>query len=226
MAQPSHADSAAERAYRRIRDDILEGTHQPGTMLGESSLAAALGMSRTPVRAALGRLQEEGWITVYPKRGALVRGMDERNVAELADARFILETTGVSRASAQRRERLADRLRAMIPDQREALAADDLRRFIDLTIRFHRGFVEAGGSEVLLELYDRLADRHRFILFASGDRVRARGDAIIVEHEALTERLREGAAAEFADVLREHIAEVPAEAAGPFPPGQTPPPSW
>ena len=211
MSEPTEATSAAERAYRSIRDDILDGTHAPGTMLGESSLAARLGMSRTPVRVALARLQDEGWIVIYPKRGALVQGLDDRAVAELADARFVLETTAVSRASQTSRQQLADVLASSVRTQREAFDDGDLPRFIDLTLQFHRGFVEAGGNEVLLELYDRLSDRHRFTLFASGDRLLTQGEQIMADHEQLTDHLRDGDIAAFAAVLRGHIAEAPTE---------------
>lgn len=207
MAKIGNSTSAAERAYQVIRERILDGTHLPGTMLGENALAADLGVSRTPIRVALARLQDEGWIVIYPKRGALVQGMNERTIAELADARVILETTAVDRASLELRHRLADRLDRSIAEQGEALTRGDLRRFIDLTLEFHRGLVEAGGNSVLLELYAQLSDRHRFVLFAAGDRLLTRGAEIIIEHEKLTEHLRTGAVAEFAKTLRIHIAE-------------------
>lgn len=214
-AGPNESPSASERAYQVIRDHILDGTHAPGTMLGENTLAADLGVSRTPVRVALARLQDEGWISIYPKRGALVQGMSERTVAELADARFVLETTAVDRASGELRQRLAERLEHSIDEQRAAFAGKDVRRFIDLTLRFHRGFVEAGGNSVLLELYDQLSDRHRFVLFASGEHLLTRCADIIAEHVTLVEHLRAGNAAEFTRTLRGHIAEnAPAAAVG------------
>ncbi len=201
--------SASDRAYQALRDDILEGVHPPGTMLGEASVAAGLGVSRTPVRVALARLQDEGWIVVYPKRGALVQGVTDRTAAELADARFILETTAVDRAPESLRSALADRLERSLTEQRAAFDDEDLHRFIDLTLRFHHGFVEAGGNRVLLELYERLSDRHRFLLFASGDGLLSRCEEIIAEHAHLITLLRTGDTAEFAQVLRGHIAEVP-----------------
>ncbi|KSZ56404.1 transcriptional regulator [Rhodococcus pyridinivorans KG-16] len=214
-AGPSESPSASERAYRVIRDRILDGTLVPGTMLGENTLAADLGVSRTPVRVALARLQDEGWIAIYPKRGALVQGVSERTVAELADARFVLETTAVDRASGELRQRLAERLEHSIDEQRAAFADKDVRRFIDLTLRFHRGFVEAGGNSVLLELYDQLSDRHRFVLFASGEHLLTRCADIIAEHATLVDHLRAGNAAEFAKTLRGHIAEnAPVAAVG------------
>lgn len=209
MAEDGAVPSASERAHRAVRDGILDGTHQPGTMLGEASLAASLGMSRTPVRVALARLQDEGWITIYPKRGALVQGPDETTTAELADARFVLETTAVDRATDALRARLADELDRSIEAQRSAISNGDIRWFIDLTLRFHRGFIEAGGNSVLLELYDRLSDRHRFVLFHQSERLRARGTDIIAEHSRLSAHLRSGDVAAFSETLREHIDEVP-----------------
>ncbi|MDA4894765.1 MULTISPECIES: GntR family transcriptional regulator [Microbacterium] len=200
--------SASSRAYIVIRDHILDGTHAPGEMLGEASLASSMGLSRTPVRAALARLQDEGWIVIYPKRGAVVQGLSERAVAELGDARLALESSSVARAPEALRCRLADRMESSLADQRAAFADGDVREFIELTLRFHRGFVEAGGNGVLLELYDRLADRQRFVLFQAGDRLLRRCEEIISEHEALTALLRSGDGEGFTAALRDHIAET------------------
>src|SRR5919107_6361680 len=87
-------ETAAQRAHRVIRDQIVDGTYVGGSMLSENALAAGLGMSRTPVRAALLRLEEEGWVTIYPKRGALVRAFTQQDGQELAGALHLLETGG------------------------------------------------------------------------------------------------------------------------------------
>src|SRR5690625_6030153 len=89
------AGTVAQRAYGAIRTAILSGDHLPGAMLSESVLASSLSMSRTPVRAALGRLQDEGLVTIYPKRGALVRELTAHEVREFAQVRHALESAGV-----------------------------------------------------------------------------------------------------------------------------------
>lgn len=199
--------SAAERAYSVIRGQILNGSHTPGTMLGEAALATEIGVSRTPVRVALARLQDEGWIHIYPKRGAIVQGIDERTVAELADARYVLETTAVERASEPMRQRLAEKLGGLITQHRAAFAAGDVARFIELTLEFHLGFVEAGDNRVMLEMYSLLSDRHRFTLFMNSRHLLDRSDDLITEHEALVKHLRSGDSAAFAATLQGHIAE-------------------
>ena len=200
--------SAAERTYQVIRRQILDGGHAPGTMLGEAALATEIGVSRTPVRVGLARLQDEGWIRIYPKRGAVVQGIDERTIAELADARYLLEIDRGRARSRKSRQRLASSFDELITQQRAAFAEADVARFIELTLEFHRGFVEAGDSQVMLEMYSLLSDRHRFALFMNSSHLLARCDhEIIAEHEKLVEHLRSGDAAAFADTLRGHIAE-------------------
>lgn len=201
-------ETASERAYAALRDGILNGVYEPETMLSEAGLAAELHLSRTPVRAALVRLQDEGWITVYPKRGALVRGLSSQAVQDLAEARLVLEAAGVQRATPERRKALAPRLEQSVEEQKEALSEGDLRRFIELTIDFHRSFVQVGGNVVMLELNDRLADRQRFLLFSYGDTLLARCADIIAEHEELIRRLRAEDIQGFADILRAHLGET------------------
>lgn len=222
MTEPT--ESATDRAYRGIRDDILGGVLRPGTMLGESSLAAQFGVSRTPVRTALARLQDEGWVTIYPKRGALVQGLSDRALRDLADARLTLEVTAVQRASPAVRQSLSDRLEEAIARQAEAFRERDLPCFIELTIAFHRSFVAASRNDVLLELNSRLADRHRFVLFSQEDHLLARCEAIIDEHRRLVAALRSGDVAGFAEILRAHLGDAegrPLEPLFPVPAAET-----
>ncbi|QIK84797.1 GntR family transcriptional regulator [Sanguibacter sp. HDW7] len=198
--------SAAERAFESVRDAIVRGTLAPGTMLAENALAEGLGVSRTPVRTALARLQDEGWITVFPKRGALVRGLDDRDVLDLADARHMLESSMVARATPAARAALADRLGAEIDHQEQVLRAQDLDAFIDLTVTFHRSFVEVGGNALVLELESRLADRHRHVLHLHGAAMLDRWEQIVAEHRELVVQLRDDPA-EFSRALRLHQAD-------------------
>ncbi len=202
------SDSAADRVYRALRDAVVEGRYRAGVMLGEAALAAQFEVSRTPVRAALLRLQSEGWITIYPKRGALVRGVSERARAELADARLVLESASIGQASPEVLERLVVELERSIERQRRALAEGDVRRYVDLTIAFHRHFVEAGHNDVLLELNDRLADRQRSVLVAAGDRLLSERDQMLAEHQQLVDLIRAGDIPGFTAALRDHVAHT------------------
>ncbi|MGW9022438.1 GntR family transcriptional regulator [Leucobacter chromiiresistens] len=223
---PAVDESAASRAYRAILDGILSGVHPGSSMLSESAVASSMGMSRTPVRAALIRLQDEGWLTIFPKRGALVREVSAQAVADLAGSKVLLESGAVRSAAPTSRRRTADALRQQLETQRERLEARDLPAFVELSIDFHRSFVTAARNAVLTELYDRLADRQRFLLFSYGQRLFDRSDEILAEHEAMLDALHaagapgqapletgeaaraERALARFESLLRHHLNET------------------
>lgn len=211
------APSASEAAYNFIRNAILTGTYQPGTMLGEIPLSREIGVSRTPVRTALALLQDEGWVTLYPKRGALVQGISDQEASDFMEARFILESTGVQRSNPQARTQIRGRLEELVQDQRVALRSDDVQAFIESTIAFHRSFVEVSGNQVLLELYDRLADRQRYLLFRIGTKLLERCDDIIAEHmeliACLCQRDDPGA---FSELLREHMVVTSGRSVNPL----------
>ncbi|MBM7368693.1 GntR family transcriptional regulator [Gordonia hydrophobica] len=202
------ATSATRRAYDAILAKILNGAHAPGTLLSEVVLGAEIGCSRTPVRTALALLQDEGWIRILPKRGALVTGLNEAQIADLAEARWVLETTAVQVPGQRPPSKSDGAMREVIAEHRAALADRDLPRFVESTIAFHRGFVEAGGNEVLLELYDRLADRQRFLLYSHGTRLLERSADIIAEHEALNDRFQTSDREAFGGLLHHHLVRT------------------
>lgn len=198
-------ESANDRSYRFVRDGIVEGRFVGGMMLSEASLAGELGVSRTPVRAALARLQEEGWLRIYPKRGALVQTLGERAISELAEMKVMLESGAVEAASPPVLIELAGQLRPELDRQREALTARDVGAFVELSISFHRSFAAAAGNTVLLELYDRLVDRQRFLLFSYGQQLLDQSAEIIDEHQAMIEAIATGTADTFGHTLRAHL---------------------
>jgi DNA-binding GntR family transcriptional regulator len=206
MVRPAGTDvSAADVAHRTIRARIIDGTYAQGAMLSENDLAAALAVSRTPIRSALTRLQDEGWITIYPRRGALVVGLTPAEVRDLADARVVLESSGVQRATADARRRLARDLRSSLTLQRRALRRGDVADFAELSVQFHRAFVGVGGNSFLIELSERLADRQRQLLFAQRDTLPDRVEQVVGEHEELLRLLASDDPAGFVHALRDHL---------------------
>ena len=173
-------------------------------MLSENDLAASLGMSRTPVRAALSRLQDEGWVTIYPQRGALVRELSDEEVRECADVRNALESAGIMRSSAERRAELADRLADNVDRQAQALGDRDVASFATLALEFHRTFVAMSGNRTMLDVYDRLQDRQYLSIVRSADRISGDPDQVLAEHRVLLEDARRGDWTAFATHLGDH----------------------
>src|SRR5690349_23388986 len=86
-----HTTSATTRVYQHLKRAILEQLHPGGTLLTEAEIAEAVGVSRTPVREALLRLEAEGLVALYPKRGALVLPVSAQEVDEVIEARTLIE---------------------------------------------------------------------------------------------------------------------------------------
>src|SRR5580692_8644899 len=94
--------SLPEIVYRSVRDAILNGVFTPGQMLRQDEMATRLGVSRSPLREALPRLEAEGIVVLHPRRGYAVASLDLHEIAEAFDLRALLETE-LSRRSIARR---------------------------------------------------------------------------------------------------------------------------
>src|SRR5262245_4519225 len=145
-----------DRAYRRLRDGILRGDLPPGTVLAETELAESLGGSRTPVRQALGRLQQEGLIEVGPRRQSIVRGFTPEHRREMRLLRAALEAVAVRRACEVMELEEIDELRLLIFRQRRAAAAGEEDDFLDLDEQLHLKIAEGAQLPILHAFLSRL----------------------------------------------------------------------
>ncbi len=196
--------SAADRALTHIRTALFSGAYPPGTMLSESALAAELAVSRTPVRTALRLLQDQGLLTIYPKRGALVRELSLDEVREAAQARHALETAGVQFAGATARRGLRGHLAPNLAEQERALRDDDFPAFARAAMAFHRAFAALPANTVMLDLYDRLHGRQLLSILRSTPTIADRPDTVLDEHRRLLDDAEAGAWVRFAERLHAH----------------------
>lgn len=200
------APSTAQRAHAGIRDGILDGTYPAGSMLSENELAADLRMSRTPVRTALTRLQDEGWLTIYAQRGALVRDVTPGELRESCEFLHALQTSCIQRSGVQQRQAMAELLQVNLTGQLAALKAGRYSDFARLATEFHRAFVEIAGNSLMLAAYDRLSDRQSMVIGRSAGRLAAQPDEIVAEHRAMTEFARDGEWGAFSKALAQHLS--------------------
>ena len=141
MPVPAFAPSASrallrDDVYRRVRDAIVDGTLAPGEQLRDQELAAWLGVSRTPVREALLRLQQAGLVAALPGRSTTVASMDTRAARDAQKVVASMHELAVREAVGQ-------------------LTADDLARMRDANSRFATA-LKAGDADAALEADDEL----------------------------------------------------------------------
>lgn len=210
----SPTPSAAERALEEIRQAIARGEIAPGSMVSENELAARVGVSRTPVRTALVRLQDEGWVTIYPQRGALVRQIGPEEGRHVAQARHAVEYASVRSLPDAERQALAATLTTLVEAQARRLADADLGRFVAADVEFHRALVVAGGNPVLLDFYDKLRQR-QVLLTARRAASRQRAQRILDDHRLLADLVARGDMDGLDGALRDHLSAPELSAEGP-----------
>lgn len=196
----------AEQVYETLKRAIVELRLLPGTAISENSLGQQLSVSRTPIRAAILRLSEEGLIDVFPQQGSFVSLI---RISDLKDSQFVrrsLEVALVTEAAAQWSERASARLHAIVEDQRAAIAADDFDGFHREDEAFHQAFAEiAGRKGVWPSVLAAKTNLTRFIRF-SGDRQRL--PAVIEEHLAILAALDRGDATAAGAAMAAHLDRI------------------
>ena len=191
----AHATSTAslvDAAYEQIRRRILDNVWPPGHRALEQEVALALGMSRTPVREAMVRLQAEGLVEVVPRHGMRVLHVSPTDMREIYEVLTALECMAAEllarrRPSDAELEPLVQATTAMD----RALAVDDLDAWARADEQFHAGLLELAGNKHLQATVMNHWDRaHRARMFSL--RLRPKPVNSTREHMALVERLRAG----------------------------------
>ena len=202
--QPQVSASLVDAAHALIRQRILDNIWPPGHQALEQEVALALGMSRTPVREALVRLQAEGLVTVVPRHGMRVLPVSPTDMREIYEILTALECMAAE-ILARRRPSDAELLPLVQATDAmdEALAVDDLEAWARADEQFHRQLLELAGNRQLQATVMNHWDRaHRARMFSL--KLRPKPVNSTREHMALVERLRAGDAEGAAKVNRQH----------------------
>lgn len=160
---PEEGGSQAVKAQLRLRELILSGQLAAGSRIAELALVDLLGVSRTPIRAALMRLEQEGLLQALPGGGYAVRTFSEREVADAIELRGTLEglaarlaaERGASRRALLEARECLDQIDRVLLDP--SLSEDMFSEYVELNARFHRLLADMPGSEVLSREIERAA---------------------------------------------------------------------
>ena len=190
-------------AYRAIKDYILDGRLDENTRLTEEFLSQRLGISKSPVREALTRLESERLIQIEPRRGAYLRKFSIKEIGDLYDLREALEVYAVGKAKLS--PALLAGLRECVERSRKHLEANDKRRYIEEDVDFHASLTAASGNELLTEILRNV--QHQVWLFRRKTYDLSRSKATDT-HAAIVQALEQGDKGRAQRLMREHITEV------------------
>lgn len=203
---PGAAQTAANhRAFDYVKNQILTGALRGGELVSEGEIAETLGVSRTPVREAFLRLQVEGFLRLYPQRGALVVPVSPDEVRAVLEARQVLEQFAAGKLAEQdaaARRAVFDRMKTELDRQRQA----EPGAFLDADRAFHGILLEMSGNYILKGVYDSLRDRQMRMIGESTIRKPARIRTILDEHERIAEAVRDGDRVRALDAVSTHLA--------------------
>ncbi len=199
--------SLSEQAYGQLRRMIVRLDFAPGDVLREDALQERLGIGRTPIREALQRLAREHFVTVIPRRGMFVSGIDVSELSLLFETRTVLEPYAARLAAARGTEEHWEAMEAALSG---VAAADGNLDLMEIDRSGHEIMWEAAGNRFLVDTLD--------MLYAQSDRLWhlyladvADMNHAVDEHAEIMEALRGGDGDRAGDLMQDHIAAFDAQ---------------
>ncbi len=178
-----------EKILENIRDAIISGSLKAGSRVSEPELAERYGISRTPIREAFRQLESEGYLTVIPRRGAVVSEFSEKDVEEFYAIKSILEGYAARRACEKLTDKELGRLQAINDRLSELADHNDIKTFFKIHGDFHDTFIKAADNEKLRDLINSLVTRFQRLRLTSLS-MPGRMRISVQEHEKIIEAFR------------------------------------
>ncbi len=193
-----------EIVFKTLRQAILTGELKPGERLMEIHLAKRLGVSRTPIREAIRKLELEGLVTMVPRRGATVAKITEKNLRDVLEVRRNLDTFAVELACERITEEQLAELEAKIKRFEEVVMAKDAKEIAEADVDMHDFIVASTGNARLVQLVNNLSEqvyRYRFeyIKDATTHKI------LMEEHRDIFESIKNKDKSHAQEAMRRHI---------------------
>ncbi|WP_313811926.1 GntR family transcriptional regulator [Glutamicibacter sp.] len=181
--------TAPERAYQWLRAHIAHLPWNQESFLSENNIAESTGVSRTPVREALLRLEAEGLIRRVPHKGIYIPAMTESDIDEMMEVRQVIGEWATRRITSGGSQ-VVEVLQELLEQQRES--TDDPVKFIELDIAFHKAIVQAANNSTLEQVYDSQRVKQERVGIQAVLATAQRYEAVLHEHEDMLSAIKSG----------------------------------
>lgn len=148
-----------ELVLEAIREAIINGKLKPRERLMEIQLAEELGVSRTPIREALRKLELEGFIVMVPRKGAYVADISFKDIADVFEIRAALEGLAAALAAERITDEELEELERNLVEKAEAIANNDLEKLVEVDTRFHELIYQASRNDRLTFIVNNLREQ-------------------------------------------------------------------
>ena len=190
--------------FNTLRQAILKGELEPGERLMEIQLAERLGVSRTPIREAIRKLELEGLVLMIPRKGAEVAKISARSLRDVLEVRRALEELAIELACQRMSEEEVGNLQKAQEDFKKAIAEGDAMKIAETDEHFHDVIYEGTQNAKLIQMLNNLREqmyRYRLEYIKDEDKRKI----LVLEHEKILKTVRERKVAEAKEAVREHI---------------------
>jgi DNA-binding GntR family transcriptional regulator len=196
-----------EVVYQRLKENILRGKLPPGGKLPETLIAQQLGVSRTPLREAINRLEQDGFVEIIPRRGSFVRQVSPDEILEDLEIREVLEGLAVREAAHRATPQMIETMKGCFRNFSPRRVENSLRSYAQQNVRFHQCIIEASQNRKLITLIRNLFD-HMDLVRLYTMVLPGRAKKSLAEHQKLIRLIedRQGKLAE--KFLRAHIRDL------------------
>lgn len=203
----AHAPRTADLIYRELHDDIVAMRRKPNDRLSEKELIEHFGVSRTPLRAAISRLSDEGLVTVYPQAGTYVAAIPLRLLLQSIMIRKVLETLITEAATRAASAQDLEEIDANMAEMAAICLTEDFTTFNRIDSDFHRIIAGIAGLETVSATIEHVRaqiDRYRLMTLPQAGRM-AR---VLEEHRAVRDALAAGDAQTAGSAMGNHIGQM------------------
>ena len=190
--------------FKTLRQAILKGDMVPGERLMEIQLAKKLGVSRTPIREAIRKLELEGLVTMVPRKGAEVAGITEKNLRDVLEVRRALEELAIELACERIHEDMVTELVAAERDFKDATAGSDAIKIAQMDEKFHDIIFQATENDKLVQMLNNLREQmYRYRLeYITDEKTR---QTLLAEHEEIINAIQSRQVSQAKSAIRSHI---------------------
>lgn len=146
-------------AYEYIRNQIKLGEYMPGALLSENELAEKLNMSRTPIRAAISRLEHEGLVVTLKNRGLLVKELSVREAMDMLEILHVFQLHAISQMEEQGEAPDLGKLKGFLDEQHAATEQDDYGRYVSNAMAFMQALIGTLNNHIMLQTIENLIEK-------------------------------------------------------------------
>jgi DNA-binding GntR family transcriptional regulator len=197
-----------DQTYDIIKNMIIVREIEPGKKINEEQLAKEIRVSRTPIREALCRLENEGIVKIIPRRGAFVADLNEINVSEILLIREVLEGLVARLATENMDEKTLDKLKKALDKVNTTSEEDrDLVTYTRSEVDFHASLLSASNNHMLKSMME-IVNAHLQIIRLRTVVIPERAQKTVKEHHQILKAIEKGDAHDAEELMRRHVRSV------------------